>query len=128
MGIPKRYAPTSHRRFCAEVNLERFWQYVPVFYLGALRDAEDELSSRSQFWGRLLKAMEIPPALESRVQNVLDLLNKKLLRADPRLTQIASTPSGATLWICDQANAPQKVLWRGSTPSAAAFNLPGPVI
>jgi putative ATP-dependent endonuclease of the OLD family len=36
-------------------NLERFWQYLPVFYLGALRDADDEFSSRSQFWGRLLK-------------------------------------------------------------------------
>lgn len=77
-------------------NLERFWQYLPVFYLGALRDADDEFSSRSQFWGRLLKAMEIPAALEGRVQRVLDLLNKKLLRADPRLTQIATTLSGAT--------------------------------
>ena len=78
------------------MNLERFWQYIPVFYLGALRDAEDEFSSRSQFWGRLLKAMEIPSALEVRVQNVLDLLNTKLLRADPRLAEIASTLSGAT--------------------------------
>jgi putative ATP-dependent endonuclease of OLD family len=78
------------------LNLERFWQYIPVFYLGALRDAEDEFSSRSQFWGRLLKAMEIPQALEGRVQKVLDLLNKKLLRADARLAQIATTLSGAT--------------------------------
>lgn len=77
-------------------NLERFWQYLPVFYLGALRDAEDEFSARSQFWGRLLKAMEIPSALESRVQRVLDLLNRKLLQADPRLGQIATTLSGAT--------------------------------
>jgi putative ATP-dependent endonuclease of OLD family len=67
-----------------------------VFYLGALRNAEDEFSSRSQFWGRLLKAMEIPAALESRVQKVLDLLNTRLLHADPRLAQIASTLSGAT--------------------------------
>lgn len=77
-------------------NLERFWQYLPVFYLGALRDADDEFSARSQFWGRLLKAMEIPSALESRVQRVLDLLNKRLLQADPRLGQIATTLSGAT--------------------------------
>lgn len=77
-------------------NLERFWQYLPVFYLGALRDAEDEFSPRSQFWGRLLKAMEIPPALETKVQRVLDLLNGKLLQADPRLGQIAQTLSGAT--------------------------------
>lgn len=78
------------------MNLERFWQYLPVFYLGALRDAEDEFSSRSQFWGRLLRAMVIPSALEGRVQRVLDLLNKKLLRADPRLQEIADTLSGAT--------------------------------
>lgn len=31
------------------MNLERFWQYLPVFYLGALRDVDDEFSSRSQF-------------------------------------------------------------------------------
>jgi putative ATP-dependent endonuclease of OLD family len=78
------------------INLERFWQYLPVFYLSALRDSDDEFSPRSQFWGRLLKAMEIPQALESRVQQVLDLLNKKLLRADPRLGQIANTLSGVT--------------------------------
>jgi putative ATP-dependent endonuclease of OLD family len=77
-------------------NLERFWQYLPVFYLGALRDAEDEFSSRSQFWGRLLRAMRIPTALESKVKRVLDLLNKKLLKADPRLSQIAQTLKGAT--------------------------------
>jgi len=78
------------------LNLEKFWQYVPVFYLGALRDADDEFSSRSQFWGKLLKAIEIPPGLEARVQRVLDLLNRKLLSADPRLAQIATTLSGAT--------------------------------
>jgi putative ATP-dependent endonuclease of OLD family len=78
------------------LNLERFWQYVPVFYLSALRDAEDEFSPRSQFWGRLLKAMVIPTELESRVQKVLDLLNKKLLKADPRLGEVAKTLSGAT--------------------------------
>lgn len=78
------------------INLERFWQYVPVFYLSALRDADDEFTARSQFWGRLLKEMEIPTELENRVQRVLDLLNKKLLRADTRLEQIANTLSGAT--------------------------------
>jgi putative ATP-dependent endonuclease of OLD family len=78
------------------LNLERFWQYVPVFYLGALRDADDEFSPKSQFWGRLLKAMEIPQALETEVQTALDELNKKLLAADPRLAQIAATLSGAT--------------------------------
>ncbi len=79
------------------VNLERFWRYLPVFYLGALRDIGDEFSTRSsQFWIRLLKDLNIPSELESRALRVLDLLNRKLLKADPRLADIAETLSGAT--------------------------------
>ena len=79
------------------VNLERFWRYLPVFYLGALRDVGDEFSARSsQFWTRLLKDLNIPHELESRALRVLDLLNRRLLKADPRLERIAETLSGAT--------------------------------
>lgn len=79
------------------LNLEHFWRYVPVFYLGALRDVSDEFSTRSsQFWTRLLKDLNIPPGLESRALRVLDLLNRRLLKADPRLGQIAETLTGAT--------------------------------
>jgi putative ATP-dependent endonuclease of OLD family len=77
-------------------NLERFWQYLPIFYLGALRDAADEFSARSQFWGKLLKAVQVPANLEARTQRLLNLLNKKLLVADPKLGRIADTLSGAT--------------------------------
>lgn len=73
------------------INLDRFWQYLPAFYLGPLRDADDEFSARSQFWGRLLKAMTIPSHLEARAERILQLLNSKLLSADPRLSQIAQT-------------------------------------
>lgn len=84
-------------RSARRINLERFWRYLPVFYLGALRDVSDEFSPRSsQFWGRLLRALEIPPELESRALRVLDLLNQRLLKADPRLEVIANTLSGAT--------------------------------
>ena len=84
-------------RSARSVNLERFWRYLPVFYLGALRDAGDEFSTRSsQFWTRLLKDLNIPPELESRALRVLDLLNRRLLQADPRLKDISETLSGAT--------------------------------
>ena len=73
------------------INLDRFWRYLPVFYLGPLRDAGDEFSSRSQFWGRLLRAMKIPPQLEARVGRVLGLLNDRLLNADSRMGQVANT-------------------------------------
>ena len=79
------------------VNLERFWRYLPVFYLGALRDVRDEFSTRSsQFWTRLLKDLNIPQELEARSLQILDQLNQELLEADPRLQQIAGTLSGAT--------------------------------
>lgn len=77
-------------------NLERFGQYLPVFYLGALRDAYDEFSARSQFWGRLLQSIQIPPQLEAQVQRVLGLVNRKLLSADPKLSEISDTVAGAT--------------------------------
>ena len=83
-------------RGARRVNLERFWRYLPVFYLGALRDVGDEFSPRSQFWGRLLKALEIPADLESQALRVLDRLNRRLLKADPRLEKIAETLSGVT--------------------------------
>ena len=68
-----------------------------MFYLGALRDVGEEFSPRSsQFWERLLRALEIPPDLESEALDVLDRLNQRLLQADPRLQQIAQTLSGAT--------------------------------
>ena len=78
------------------VNLERFWRYLAVFYLGALRDARDEFSPGSQFWGRLLSALEIPAGLETRAVRILDLLNRRILNADPRLSEIAQTLSSTT--------------------------------
>lgn len=102
----KAYDPTwefmsvDRRPFPGEasgrLNLDRFGQHLPVFYLGALRDAYDEFSGRSQFWGRLLRSIQIPPQLEARVQRVLGLVNRKLLSADPKLSEISETVAGAT--------------------------------
>ena len=78
-------------------NLDRFWRYLPVFYLDALRDAGDEFSPRSsQFWTQLLKALQVPADVESEALQMLDSLNQRLLKADPRLGDIAETISGAT--------------------------------
>ena len=78
------------------INREAFWRYLPVFYLGALRDSADQFSPRSQFWGRLLDALEIPAGLEARAKRVLNLLNSRLLKADSRLEDIAETLSRST--------------------------------
>lgn len=72
------------------VNLQEFFQFLPVFYLEALRDADDEFSTRSQFWGKLLRSVQIPEALEQKSKRVFDLLNRKLLNADPLLANMAA--------------------------------------
>lgn len=69
-------------------NLHGFFQYVPIFYLGPLRDANDEFGARSQFWSRLLKAMQIPAALQAKLKKDLDQLNQDLLAADPRMQSV----------------------------------------
>ena len=72
------------------VNFQEFFQFLPVFYLEALRDAGAEFSARSQFWGRLLRTVQIPDKLEAKSQRVFDLLNQKLLQADPLLKTLAT--------------------------------------
>ena len=71
------------------INLQEFFQFLPVFYLEALRDAGDEFSARSQFWGKLLRTVQIPEPLERKSKRIFDLLNRKLLGADPLLTNLA---------------------------------------
>lgn len=73
------------------MNTNTFFSYLPAFHLNALRDAEDEFSPRSQFWGRLLKIMKVPEKTEEEVSIGLDELNKKLIDADPRLSGIVKT-------------------------------------
>lgn len=77
-------------RGARSMNLQEFFQYLPVFYLKPTRDAEDEFSGQSQFWGRLLKAMNIPDDLQATLKTSLDGLNDQLLKADPRLETVAN--------------------------------------
>lgn len=70
-------------------NTHPLFQYAPIFYMSALRDSGDEFTSRSQFWGRLLKAVVVPEQVEARIKRVLDLVNTKILNSDPRLAEIA---------------------------------------
>lgn len=72
------------------VNMQEFFQFLPVFYLEALRDAGDEFAVRGQFWGKLLRTVQIPDPLEQKAKRVFDLLNRKLLAADPLLGDLAA--------------------------------------
>ena len=66
-------------------NTQQFFKYVPVFFLSALRDASEEFSSRSQFWGRLLRAVKISPDERRALDKEIEDLNTMLLAADPRV-------------------------------------------
>ena len=68
-------------------NTKAFFKFVPIFFLSALRDASEEFSSHSQFWGRLLKAVEISPDERRALDEAIEELNSRLLAADPRVAE-----------------------------------------
>lgn len=78
------------------INTHPLFNYVPMFYLSALRNVGDEFSARSQFWARLLKAVSIPQLTETRIMRVLKLVNEKLLKSDPLLEKIANQLKAVT--------------------------------
>ncbi len=78
------------------INLSGLYNYVLFYWLGALRDAEDEFTARSRHWGGLLKSMNVSSELEQEIMQTLDELDLKLLESDPRFAQIAETIGHAT--------------------------------
>ena len=86
--------PLPERR--RSINLTGFFGYMPIFWLGALRDAADEFTPRSGHWGRLLRSVRIPPELEAEALSTLADLDAKIIAADPRLTDIAIMIGEAT--------------------------------
>ena len=78
--------PIGTREAKRAANTQQFFKYVPVFFLSALRDASEEFSSRSQFWGRLLRAVEISPDERRALNEEIEDLNDRLLAADSRVS------------------------------------------
>ena len=86
--------PMPERR--RAINLTGFFGYLPIFWLGALRDANNEFTPRSGNWGRLLKSVRIPDELEEEALGALSALDARIVAADPRLSQIADQIGQAT--------------------------------
>jgi putative ATP-dependent endonuclease of OLD family len=86
--------PMPERR--RAINLTGFFGYMPIFWLGALRDASGEFTPRSGHWGRLLRSVRIPAELEEEALKILADLDAKIIAADPRLTDIANMIGEAT--------------------------------
>lgn len=83
--------PQTVGRAASPSHFVNFSKYVVVFYLSALRDAFEEFSSRSQFWGQLLKAVDIPDQKRTAVERAIENLNSELLKLDPSLAKVTST-------------------------------------
>ena len=77
-------------------NLTGFFGYLPLFWLGALRDSADEFTPRSGHWGRLLKGARIPKELETEALGILEGLDARIVSADPKLAKIAKLIGQAT--------------------------------
>ena len=86
--------PMPERR--RAINLTGFFGYLPIFWLGALRDAANEFTPRSAHWGRLLRSVRIPDELEDEALQILSDLDARIVAADPRLNQIADQIGEAT--------------------------------
>lgn len=69
-------------------NFGIFLSYIRLFYLSSLRDSNDEFSPRSQYWGRILRSLEVSEAQSRALSEELARLNDALLKADPRLEQV----------------------------------------
>ena len=76
--------------------LFNFLRYLPLFWLGALRDAAQEFSARSNRWGGLLRGVHIPDELEKEVLGTFKELDAKIVDADQQLKQIAGRIGDAT--------------------------------
>ena len=69
-------------------NLMTFFNYVPVFSLSALRDADYEFSNKSQFWGNLIKSIKVDDEKWEEISKRLEALNQELLKANPKFASI----------------------------------------
>ena len=76
--------------------LSSFLRYLPLFWLGALRDAAQAFSARSNRWGNLLRGVHIPDELEKEVLRTFKALDAKIVDADQQLKQIAGRIGDAT--------------------------------
>jgi len=82
---------TLEGRSARQVNLTTFISYIRLFYLSAFRNADDEFSPRSQYWGRILRDLKISEEQRETFSEELEKLNTELLKADPRLEEVMTS-------------------------------------
>lgn len=88
-GVPRQSRGRS-------MNTTGLFKYLLFFWIGALRDAEDEFGARSKQWGRLLKSVDIPDSVVDQIQTKLDDIDQQLLNSDDKLKRISEIIGKAT--------------------------------
>ena len=69
-------------------TLTTFVQFVPLFYLSALRDAAREFQGRSTFWAPFLKSTTIPSDIREKLQTEINALNDQVLKSHDSLQSL----------------------------------------
>lgn len=69
-------------------TLSTFVQFVPLFYLSALRDAAREFQGRSMFWAPFLKSTTIPINIREKLQTEITALNDQVLKSHGSLQSL----------------------------------------
>ena len=65
-----------------------FQQFVPVFYLSALRDAAQQFRPGSQFWSPFVRSFKIDPQMREELEDELSQLNQKILSANKSFDEV----------------------------------------
>ena len=78
------------------INLSNFFDYLPLFWLGALRDASDEFAPGSSRWGRLLRSVHLPEDKETKILETLKSLDEEVISSSDLLNKIAERIGDAT--------------------------------
>ena len=94
-------------------NNRKFSEYLRLFYLASLRDPENEFSTRSQFWGQIIKDLRVDQAQQDKLIKSLKKVNDDILNADPRLGDVVKTLDNA-----------QNIMNLGSNQSTSVQALP----
>ncbi|MGB0383605.1 MAG: ATP-dependent nuclease [Ardenticatenaceae bacterium] len=71
-------------------NIPKFISYVRCFYLSSLRDAANEFSADSQFWGPILRDLKISSEQRTFFVEELTKLNQDLLKAAPKIEKVTA--------------------------------------
>lgn len=115
--------PLPERR--RSINLTDIFGYMPIFWLGALRDAAEEFTPRLGHWGRLLRSGRIPAELEKEALKTLADLDAKIIAADPRLSDIATMIGEATrVAVGEGPGSARLTVIRYRLPLKKCFNVP----